>query len=71
MHSRRISPINVKPSLHSNETRVPGVNWKFVFRPNRGVSSTPQDINRLIMEDFEEKMAQNLNIVSLTRNLMS
>lgn len=40
----------MKPSLHSNETREPGVNKKLDLRPNRGVSKIPQETIRLMMK---------------------
>lgn len=46
-HVLRRSPFKKKPSLHSNVTTAPGVNWKLDFRPNRGVSRMPHDKIRL------------------------
>jgi hypothetical protein len=47
IHTRLRSPLRKKPSLHSNVTTAPGVNWKLDLRPNRGVSSIPHESIRL------------------------
>lgn len=47
LQTRRRSPFKKKPSLHSNVTIAPGVNWKLDLRPKRGVSKIPQDKIRL------------------------